>query len=43
MKAITDTNNELVAALDPYDGIGIMDSIFHKLVFLLSLKDLIGL
>jgi len=25
MRAIKDTGNELVAALDPYDGIGIMD------------------
>ncbi|MFN3246296.1 MAG: oxidoreductase, partial [Leptonema sp. (in: bacteria)] len=25
MKAIKETNNELVAAYDPYDGIGIID------------------
>lgn len=28
MKAIKDTGNELVAAFDPYDGVGIMDSNF---------------
>lgn len=33
MKAITETNNELVAALDPYDGIGIMDSHFPQASF----------
>ena len=33
MRAIKDTNNELVAALDPYDGIGIMDSNFPQADF----------
>ena len=33
MKAIKDTNNTLVAALDPYDGIGIMDSYFPQASF----------
>lgn len=33
MKAITDTGNELIAALDPYDGIGIMDSHFPQASF----------
>lgn len=33
MKAITETNNELVCALDPYDGIGIMDSHFPQASF----------
>ncbi len=28
MRAIKDTGNELVCALDPYDGVGIMDSYF---------------
>ena len=28
MKAIRETGNNLVAALDPYDGVGIMDSYF---------------
>jgi len=33
MKAIKDTNNNLVASLDPYDGIGIMDSHFPEADF----------
>ena len=33
MEAIKETNNELVAALDPYDGIGVMDSHFPKASF----------
>ncbi|NKQ41143.1 MAG: Gfo/Idh/MocA family oxidoreductase [Sulfurovum sp.] len=33
MRAIKDTGNELVAALDPYDGIGIMDSNFPQADF----------
>lgn len=33
MKAIKDTGNNLVAALDPYDGIGIMDSHFPEASF----------
>nr|WP_321268069.1 Gfo/Idh/MocA family oxidoreductase [uncultured Sulfurimonas sp.] len=33
MQAITDTGNTLVAALDPYDGIGIMDSHFPQASF----------
>jgi len=33
MKAIIETGNELVAALDPYDGIGIMDSHFPQASF----------
>jgi UDP-N-acetyl-2-amino-2-deoxyglucuronate dehydrogenase len=33
MKAIKETSNELVAALDPYDGIGIMDSNFPQADF----------
>ena len=33
MKAIKDTQNELVAALDPYDGIGIIDSYFPQASF----------
>ncbi|EIM77227.1 oxidoreductase [Nitritalea halalkaliphila LW7] len=33
MKAIKDTNNDLLAAFDPYDGIGIMDSYFPKASF----------
>lgn len=33
MQAITETGNNLVAALDPYDGIGIMDSHFPQASF----------
>ena len=33
MKAIKDTGNNLIAALDPYDGIGIMDSNFPQASF----------
>ena len=33
MQAITDTGNNLVAALDPYDGIGIIDSHFPQASF----------
>ena len=33
MKAIKETNNTLIAALDPYDGIGIMDSNFPQADF----------
>lgn len=33
MKAIKETNNELVAAYDPYDGIGIIDSYFPNAYF----------
>ena len=33
MRAIKDTGNQLIAALDPYDGIGIMDSNFPEASF----------
>lgn len=33
MKAIKDTGNELVAAFDPYDGVGIIDSYFPEAKF----------
>jgi UDP-N-acetyl-2-amino-2-deoxyglucuronate dehydrogenase len=33
MQSITETGNNLVAALDPYDGIGIMDSHFPQASF----------
>ena len=33
MKAIKDTGNTLIAAFDPYDGIGIIDSYFPKASF----------
>ena len=38
MKAIKDTNNELVVALDPYDGIGVMDSNFSQADFFTTLE-----
>lgn len=33
LKAIRDTGNRLIAALDPYDGVGIMDSFFPEADF----------
>ncbi|MCG8579758.1 MAG: Gfo/Idh/MocA family oxidoreductase [Bacteroidales bacterium] len=33
LKAIKETNNNLVAALDPYDGVGIMDNFFPNADF----------
>lgn len=33
MRAVKETGNSLIAALDPYDGIGIMDSFFPKASF----------
>jgi len=33
LKAIKETKNNLIAALDPYDGVGIMDSYFPKADF----------
>ena len=33
MKAIKETNNNLIAAFDPYDGIGILDSYFPESYF----------
>lgn len=36
MKAIRETGNELVAALDPYDGVGIMDSYFPQANFFIE-------
>jgi UDP-N-acetyl-2-amino-2-deoxyglucuronate dehydrogenase len=33
MRAIKDTGNKLIAALDPYDGIGVMDSHFPEASF----------
>jgi len=38
MKAIKDTNNNLVVSLDPYDGIGIMDSNFPQADFFTTLE-----
>jgi UDP-N-acetyl-2-amino-2-deoxyglucuronate dehydrogenase len=36
MKAIRETGNSLVAALDPYDGVGIMDSYFPDADFFIE-------
>jgi UDP-N-acetyl-2-amino-2-deoxyglucuronate dehydrogenase len=36
MKAIHDTGNQLVCALDPYDGVGIIDSYFPKADFFIE-------
>ncbi|MEA3228310.1 MAG: Gfo/Idh/MocA family oxidoreductase, partial [Campylobacterota bacterium] len=33
MKAMKETGNNLIAALDPYDGIGIMDGYFPEASF----------
>ena len=38
MKAIKETGNNLVAAFDPYDGIGIMDSHFPEAEFFTELE-----
>ena len=40
MKAIKETGNNLIAAYDPYDGIGIIDSYFSDASFLPSSKGL---
>ncbi|MEI6681281.1 MAG: Gfo/Idh/MocA family oxidoreductase [Bacteroidota bacterium] len=36
MKAIKDTGNQLVCALDPYDGVGIIDSYFPQADFFIE-------
>ena len=36
MKAIKDTGNNLISALDPYDGVGIMDSYFPNAEFFIE-------
>ena len=33
MKAIKDTNNDLVAALDKFDSVGVIDSYFPNVAF----------
>ncbi len=38
MKAIKETNNNLVAAYDPYDGVGIMDSFFPNADFFVEFE-----
>ncbi len=36
MKAIRDTGNQLICALDPYDGVGIIDSYFPNADFFIE-------
>ena len=38
MQAIKETNNNLIAALDKFDSVGIIDSYFPKLISLQSLN-----
>ncbi len=38
MRAIRDTGNELVAAMDPFDSVGIMDSFFPKAAFFTEIE-----
>ena len=38
MKAIRETGNNLIAAFDPYDGIGVMDSYFPEAEFFTELE-----
>ena len=38
MKAIKDTNNELVAAMDPNDSVGIIDSYFPNADFFVEFE-----
>lgn len=40
MQAIRDTGNELVAAMDTNDSVGIIDSYFPNAAFLRNLNDL---
>ena len=38
MRAIKETGNQLVAAFDPYDGVGVMDSFFPKADFFVEFE-----
>ena len=38
LQAIKDTNNNLVAALDPFDSVGVMDSYFPKADFFVEFE-----
>ena len=42
LKAIKDTGNNLIAAVDPHDSVGILDSFFPGQVSLPRLKGLTG-
>lgn len=43
MKAIKDTGNDLVAAMDRFDSVGVIDSYFPNAQFLRNLKDSTGM
>ena len=43
LKAIKDTGNRLVVALDKSDSVGIMDSYFPNVLFIPNMRDLIVL
>ena len=43
MKAIKETGNNLLAALDPHDSVGVLDQYFRKLISLPSLNALTGI
>lgn len=43
LRAIRDTNNELIAAMDPSDSVGVLDSFFPNADFFCELKDLNGI
>jgi UDP-N-acetyl-2-amino-2-deoxyglucuronate dehydrogenase len=38
LKAIKDTGSNLLASLDKFDSVGLLDSFFRKAIFLLSLS-----
>ena len=40
LQAIKDTGNNLVAAVDPHDSVGILDSIFPKSKFLYRVREI---
>ena len=43
MQAIKDTGNNLVAAFDPHDGVGILDKYFQKLNTSINSKEWIDI
>lgn len=43
LKAIKDTNNNLIAALDKFDSVGVMGGIFQMQIFLWNLNVLIDI
>ena len=38
MKAVRDTQNELIACMDPFDSVGIIDSYFPKAKFFTEIE-----